>query len=406
MPLLRPSFEPTMATPPTDPPRLAPWQLAVVGGVAAGLVLGLGATAADRALRRHARAARAAAAAARELEPPPAPEPAAPAIALPPSRPAPLPSAAPAADDEDAEPTTLEAQRARLYPILARELALSPAQLDAVRAIFEASPVLGQGNPRIAKHPMTRAACRAARARAKAARADVARCGAPGMVPLYDPERGERPESASACIDELEFPNVPCEYPVVDVRSSEAAAICGAIGKRLCDAHEWEGACAGAVRDPGVEYAWGVPRREQSAQHNATREMVWAYGRARDPGRCGLLGAITKGCSGGGFDTCGTNSWPTGSFPECKSPLGVYDQHGNVAEHMSLPVRPEDLASRGGAGFTEMKGSWFGFGPTLVHFDDCRFRAPAWHESRVSDPGSHWNYHLGFRCCADVAPPK
>jgi formylglycine-generating enzyme required for sulfatase activity len=386
-------------------PLLAPWQPAILAGVCAGVVLGLGATAVDRTVRRRARVA----AHARAPLPPEPTPPAAPAVLPPPAiasaAPAPPSSAAepsPAVDD-DAEPTTLEAQRARLLPILARELALTAPQLDAVRAIFEASPVLGQGNPRLAKHPMSRAECRKVRASAKVARADVARCGAPGMVPIYDPERGERAETAPACIDELEFPNVPCEYPVVDVRASEAFALCRAIGKRLCDAHEWEGACAGAVRAPEAEYGWPMPRREQSYAHNAQREVVWAYGRERDPARCALLGTITEGCNGGGFERCGTNSWPTGAFPECRSPFGVYDQHGNVAEHMNLPVLPGDLAKNGGEGFTEMKGSWFGFGATRVHSDDCRWRAPAWHESRVTDPGSHWNYHLGFRCCADAA---
>jgi formylglycine-generating enzyme required for sulfatase activity len=83
----------------------------------------------------------------------------------------------------------------------------------------------------------------------------------------------------------------------------------------------------------------------------------------------------------------------------------VYDQHGNAAEHMNLPMKPEELGSRGGVGETEMKGSWFIFNQAPAHPDDCRFRAPGWHASRVDDPNSHRNYHLGFRCCRDVPAP-
>jgi hypothetical protein len=80
----------------------------------------------------------------------------------------------------------------------------------------------------------------------------------------------------------------------------------------------------------------------------------------------------------------------------------VYDQHGNAAEHMNLPTKPEELASAGGMGLTEMKGSWFIFSGYEAHPDDCRWRAPDWHGSKVMDPRSHANYHLGFRCCKSL----
>jgi hypothetical protein len=52
-----------------------------------------------------------------------------------------------------------------------------------------------------------------------------------------------------------------------------------------------------------------------------------------------------------------------------------------------------------------MKGSWFAFDNFKAHDDWCRWRAPYWHGSRVLDPGSHANYHLGFRCCKTLADP-
>ena len=65
---------------------------------------------------------------------------------------------------------------------------------------------------------------------------------------------------------------------------------------------------------------------------------------------------------------------------------------------------PGEMASRGSRtlGVTEMKGSWFAFDDFRAHEDWCRWRAPFWHGTRVRDPKSHANYHLGFRCCRDV----
>jgi formylglycine-generating enzyme required for sulfatase activity len=108
---------------------------------------------------------------------------------------------------------------------------------------------------------------------------------------------------------------------------------------------------------------------------------------------------------GGGFRTCGSNTYPAGAFPACQSSFGVFDQHGNAAEHMNMPSKPEELGGQGGQGYTEMKGSWFVFSIIEAHEDDCRFRAPAWHETRVMNEQSHMNYHLGFRCCKDVDAP-
>ena len=72
---------------------------------------------------------------------------------------------------------------------------------------------------------------------------------------------------------------------------------------------------------------------------------------------------------------------------------------------MNLPLNEGQMASRGSKelGYTEMKGSWFIFDTYYAHQDWCRWRAPFWHGSRVMDPSSHHNYHLGFRCCKTLA---
>lgn len=304
---------------------------------------------------------------------------------------------------DQGEGDALLAQREALFAEMKSQLRLSEPQLSAVRTIFAGSAVLGQGNPALSVHPMTPDQCRTARASASIAPGDPARCGADNMVPVFDPSAGESERDARTCIDQYEFPNIPCEYPVVHVTAREATLLCEALGKRLCDAHEWEGACAGALHDPDREYAWGHSRGEMEILHNEKREIVWAYGPTKDHSKCATGSFKTPTCPGGGYALCGSNTYPAGAFPACVSSFGVYDQHGNAAEHMNLPLVREELASTGGHGWTEMKGSWFIFASFEAHPDDCRWRAPDWHGSRVTDVASHSNYHLGFRCCKTLA---
>ena len=306
--------------------------------------------------------------------------------------------------DEEAYPATLEEQRAALFRRMSAALSPGEPAMDRVKAVFAGSKAMGQGNPKVTQHPMTRKACREKRAEAGVVEPEYEMCGAPFMVPVYDPSAGQKPEDAAACVDAYEFPGVPCEHPVVWVSSREAHELCSVLGKRLCDAHEWEGACAGAVRSPETEYAFGRSRRDMRRIQNQDREIVWSYGPAEDHAKCGTRSKKNKGCTSSGFRACGSNTYPAGSFPECKSPFGAYDLHGNAAEHMNFPMKAAELTSAGGTGQTEMKGSWCIFSSYEAHPDDCRWRAPDWHATRLMDRNSHANYHLGFRCCKDVEP--
>jgi formylglycine-generating enzyme required for sulfatase activity len=313
---------------------------------------------------------------------------------------------------------TFQEQNEALLQKLQQVQGLSDTQMARVREIFQRSGYVGQGNPAIAEHPDTPQQCRT---RLKDLGVDYANpdferiCGANFMAPLYDPSR-EHAGDAKACIDQFEFPDIPCEYPVVWVKAREAAELCEAEGKRLCDAHEWEGACAGALLAPDYRFdlAQGVSPNTAVARmaraHNAKYEPTrsWSYGPTYQPGICAAASHKTPGCQGGGWTQCGSNTYPTGDFPKCKSSLGVYDLNGNAAEHMNLPLNPDQMASRGSKelGYTEMKGSWFIFDSYRAHPDWCRWRAPFWHGSRVMDPHSHANYHLGFRCCKTLEAPQ
>jgi hypothetical protein len=291
---------------------------------------------------------------------------------------------------------------------------LSDDSMRGIREVFGASAWIGQGNPAVTEHPATPEAC-VAKLREAGISYDQPEsdrvCGARYMAPLYDPSR-EKPQDARACIDRFEFPNIPCAYPVVWVRAREAALLCEAVGKRLCDAHEWEGACAGSLEEPDYRYdlargrAAAAAVESMRAAHNRAQGVrkTWSYGPAYRNGVCAASSQKTPGCGGGEWARCGSNTFPAGFFPACHSALGVLDQNGNAAEHMNLPLDESQMGSRGSRklGVTEMKGSWFIFDRYRAHEDWCRWRAPFWHGSRVMDPASHRNYHLGFRCCKTI----
>jgi hypothetical protein len=309
------------------------------------------------------------------------------------------------------EATTLAEQNELLFRELQRVHGLSDQQMREIRAIFAHSGFVGQGNPAISEHPATPEQCRAKLEQQSVSYANPEFeriCGAKYMAPLYDP-RTSRPEQAKTCIDQFEFPDIPCAYPVVWVRAREAAEICSAMGKRLCDAHEWEGACAGRLEPPDYRFdlAKGVPPNvavsRMRAAHNRAdaADKTWSYGPTYQRGICATGSHKTPGCMGGGWNQCGSNTYPDGYFPACRSGLDVYDLNGNAAEHMNLPLSEAQMASRGSKelGVTEMKGSWFIFDSYRAHEDWCRWRAPFWHGGRVMDAHSHENYHLGFRCC-------
>lgn len=304
-----------------------------------------------------------------------------------------------------AQPSLQEANSV-LFEQISSVHGLSQAQMTRLKRIFAGSRVMGQGNPAITRHPMTPAQCKAKIGGIKKYenRKNRRICGDRYMVPLYDP-RTQQPSDANACIDMFEFPNIPCTYPVVWTKAKEAAEVCAAVGKRLCDAHEWEGACAGALEPPDYFFGRGSVSEMRNA-HNSKYgpSKSWAYGPSYRKGICAANSAKSGSCGGGGFNNCGSNTYPTGAFPQCVSKLGVYDQHGNAAEHMNLPMKPSEMASTGSTslGVTEMKGSWFIWDKYRAHPDWCRWRAPYWHGSRVMSPSSHENYHLGFRCCKSV----
>jgi hypothetical protein len=309
---------------------------------------------------------------------------------------------------------TIKETNDALFEQLKKVHGMPDDQLAAIRRIFAKSGYISQGNPAVTVHPVTPEECEA-----KLAKLSVHYenprfekiCKGKYMAPLYDPAK-EKPEEAKVCIDQFEFPDIPCAYPVVWAKVNEVVQICEAEGKRLCDAHEWEGACDGDLEPPdyrfdllrGLSIGDAIAKMRSLHNQKEEKEKRWSYGPAYRTGVCGTSSTKTAECDGGTYSKCGSNTFPAGNFPDCHSPLDVYDQNGNAAESMNLPLNEGQMASKGSKelGYTELKGSWFIFDLYRAHEDWCRWRAPFWHGTRVMDDHSHANYHLGFRCCKNV----
>jgi hypothetical protein len=309
---------------------------------------------------------------------------------------------------------TLKQQNEVIFRQLKEVRGLTDQQVAAVRKIFERSGYIGQGNPDVTRHPVTPEQCQA---KLKQAGVEYENprfekiCGGKYMAPLYNPAK-EKPEDAHVCMDQFEFPNIPCTYPVVWVKANEAAEICWAVGERIADAHEWEGACQGDLEPP--DYNWDQLKglsplaaiQQMRAEHNRKDAPTkrWSYGPEYQRGICATSSTKTPDCNGGDWKGCGSNTFPTGDFPDCHSPLQIYDLNGNAAESMNLPLNESQMSSLGSheLGYTELKGSWFIFDTYRAHDDWCRWRAPFWHGTKVLDTHSHANYHLGFRCVKTI----
>ena len=86
----------------------------------------------------------------------------------------------------DESPDTIPAQREILFKNMESQLGLSVEVMDKTRNIFMGSRWMGQGNPKVTKHPMTRSECLDVRAKHTFHPADE-RCGAPNMVAVFNP---------------------------------------------------------------------------------------------------------------------------------------------------------------------------------------------------------------------------
>ncbi|MDB4945133.1 MAG: Protein kinase domain protein [Labilithrix sp.] len=248
---------------------------------------------------------------------------------------------------------------------------------------------MSQGNKAIARHAISKRQCLAGLQGVVLQTPEQrAKCGgAENMVPVWI-----KGKEAWFCIDVFEFPNKACELPFVWTPPTLAKKVCELQGKRLCAQTEWNIACRG---DP-----------------NGGDDQRYAYGDRLDLDICHTNLRHRQPCvvkdAKSAFDTCTTDTEPSGSYPKCRSRFGVFDQHGNVAEVM--------MRREGDQVFTQLKGSaWFynelakePGEPTPesttnkqgAYPDHCNFD-PRWHVEPIEN-AFHVNYHLGFRCCKSI----
>jgi len=119
------------------------------------------------------------------------------------------------------------------------------------------------------------------------------------------------------------IPDIPTAYPVVWVKAREAAEVCEVEGKRLCDAHEWEGACAGDLEPP--DYRWDLAKGQppnaaierMRAAHNRADAATksWSYGPEYQKGICATSSTKTAGCNGGAGPDAAPTLFPPEIFP-------------------------------------------------------------------------------------------
>jgi hypothetical protein len=250
--------------------------------------------------------------------------------------------------------------------------------------------LINQGNKALAKHAIGKQKClKGLEGVVLQTEEQRAVCGFENMVPVW--KRSDK-KKAKFCIDVFEFPNKPCELPFVWVAPVQAKVLCELQGKRLCSQEEWTLSCnADPEGGKPTKFAYGD-------------EMDLDICNTNKPGKTFGPGCDPKSASKA-WKSCSTNTEPAGSFPRCRSRFGVYDLHGNVAEIMSR--RDPD-----GHLYDQLKGSAFFYTDVArkpnerspkgreTYPDHCAYD-PRWHVELMTEAW-HNNYHLGFRCCANV----
>jgi len=158
--------------------------------------------------------------------------------------------------------------------------------------------------------------------------------------------------------------------PQAYLSQRQAAAACGAAGKRLCENREWVRACRGPESHT---YGYGARREAGRCNENhrwhpvvqlfrATSQALWGHVQMNDPQINQLPGTVAL----------------TGAHRACSNGYGVYDMVGNLHEW---------TADREGT----FRGGYYM--DTTINGNGCEYVTTA-HDTSYRD------YSIGFRCCA------
>jgi len=169
-------------------------------------------------------------------------------------------------------------------------------------------------------------------------------------------------------------------YPQGYISQTEATAACVSAGKRLCSADEFHQACEGpGWADGGTWYPYGGETRipgDCNADKGSEMPILfgnnaanWTYADFNDP----RLNQIDGGLA------------PTGSYPHCESPYGIFDCVGNLHEWGNDPADAN--------GHGRFRGGFYG---------DATLNGPGCLYVTSAHALSYHDYSTGFRCCVDA----
>jgi sulfatase modifying factor 1 len=202
------------------------------------------------------------------------------------------------------------------------------------------------------------------------------------FVVELDEHGHERPHSPYAVIGDLRVRAKVARgvVPQAYISQVQAAHACAEAGKRLCKPDEYVRACRGPNKNDLYPYG-GMQRKPSACNEGKGSFVAQAFGQDffkltydnfNDP----KLNQMPHGLA------------PTGSYPKCVSPDGVYDMVGNLHEWVD---EPPDVNGHG-----RFRGGWYG---------DAENNGPGcFYVTSKHEPTYH-DYSTGFRCCADAAPP-
>ncbi len=194
-------------------------------------------------------------------------------------------------------------------------------------------------------------------------------------IDLYEVTNGDYREFVKVTGHEAPFhwpdgnlPKGKEKHPVTYVNWLDADAYCKWKGKRLPTEQEWEKAARG---EDGNIYPWG---------------NVWVLTKSNNP---------YKGSTG---------TEPVGSYPDGRSPYGLFDMSGNVWEwvdsyYLPHPGNPIPKAEYGREKRILKGGSWF---DCLSY--GCGLSAPTFNRAFFNPEVR--NNSFGFRCALSAKPEK